>query len=300
MAHDATRASPEGPPSSPSADSLDAAAAILELVDTLPREVSGVLAFGDEGMILVESGKICWAVATGMSSVLTELLAQRRDPPLPRQALESVYRRCRDEQRPLGLGLVDSGLVSSGDVRAAFAQHHARAIARLARGSGRASGFHPATPSRDDRCFAFSTAELLCALAPGELAGEAQKARAYLGELPLGEASALAFVEGGRGRAPCLLSLAGRGELAAGQLLSLARWALGQLEVGAAVDPTVRLAYAVWAGTNSVLTWQSESVCYAALCTSRPASAMLSSALGKRASVAATSGAWPVTRARSP
>jgi hypothetical protein len=300
MAHDAPRASPEGHPSPQSAEQLDAAATILDLVDALPHEVSGVLAFGDEGMILVENRRICWAVANGMSSVLTELLAQRRDPPLPRQALERVYRRCKDEQRPLGLGLVESGLVSSSDVRAAFALHHARAIARLARGSGKASGFHPATPSRDDRRFAFTSAEILCAMVPSALTGEAHKARAHLGELPLGEACALAFVETARDAAPCVLALAGRSELVASQLLSVARWALGLLALGSAVDPTVRLGHAVWAGTNAVITWQGESICYAAMCTSRPASAMLSSALGKRVSVSATSGAWPVTRARSP
>src|SRR5690349_6531593 len=119
----------------PTADLLAEAAEVLDAVDALPREVAGVLSFGDEGLILVEDRRVCWAVATAMPATLTELLSQQHDPPVPRKELESVYRRCRDEHRPLGATLVESGLVSSGDVRAAFGLHHVGVIAQLARGT---------------------------------------------------------------------------------------------------------------------------------------------------------------------
>jgi hypothetical protein len=299
MAQDAPIARPQGSCNTAQLDALDRAAAILDLVDTLPRE-AGVLSFGDEGMILVEDRKICWAVASGMSSVLTELLVERRDPPLSRHAVEQVYRRCRDEQRPLGVGLVESGLLAATEVRAAFAQHHARAVVRLARGSGKPSGFRPATASRDDRRFAFSGLEILAALAAPELAAEVARARAHLADLNLSEACAVAFVEESHPPAPRVLATAGHGELAPRQVLALSRWALELSARASALDPTVRVSSAVWAGKNSVVVWQHDGVSYAAMCRSRPASAMLISALGQRTAVSGTSGAWPVMRARSP
>jgi hypothetical protein len=300
MVQDATRAGPAGPASSSHLEPLDGVAALLDVLDTLPREAAGVLAFGDEGRILVADRKICWAVAAGMSSLLTELLVERREPPLARHAIEQVYRRCRQEQRPLGLGLVESGLLSAADVRAAFAQHHARAVARLARGSGKPSGFHPATASRDDRCFSFSCVELLTALAPPALAADASRARAHLAELCLDEAFAVASLQEERAPLPSVLAAAGHAELSPGQVLALARWTNDTLARGAAFDASLRVSCAVWAGRNSVVTWQHDGVCYGALCTSRPASAMLISALAQRAAVSGTSGAWPVMRARSP
>ena len=46
---------------------------LLELIDDLPRGATGAVHFGDAGMILVESKKICWAVARDMRLRLTEI-----------------------------------------------------------------------------------------------------------------------------------------------------------------------------------------------------------------------------------
>jgi hypothetical protein len=172
-------------------------------------------------------------------------------------------------------------------------------LSRLSRGSGKVSGFHPATPSRDDRRFVFSSADILSALAPAELAAEANRARACLAELCPREASALAFMKSPRSGTPVLLAVAGQEVLAPSQLVGLMRWSLRLLSLSAGLDPALRWSSAVWAGTNSVITWRGDVICYAAVCRSRPASAMLSSALGRRPSTG-TSGTWPVAPVGSP
>jgi hypothetical protein len=260
------------------ADLLDAAASILDAVQALPRDAAGVLSFGDRGVILVEDQRICWAIAQGMTTSLTELLARRRSPPVPRALLERVYKRCRDERRPLGLGLVESGLLTAKETRAAFREHHASALRQLAGAAGEAE-FRATSPSCDDPRFSFASAELLVALAPQERVLDTRRARSQLAELPMDEVWAVAFA---RSAAPSLLAVAGNCELAPSALLSLVRWASELSALSAAVHPAVRVSSASWTGSQLVVTWRGESIGYAAVCRSLRAAVALGNAVTLR------------------
>jgi hypothetical protein len=260
------------------ADLLDAAASILDAVQALPRDAAGVLSFGDRGVILVEDQRICWVIAPGMTSSLTELLAKRRSPALPRAALEQVYRRCREERRPLGLGLVESGLLSTKETRAAFREHHAHALSLLAGAEAQAE-FRMTSPSCDDPRFAFTSAELLVALAPRERVLDARRARSHLAQLPMDEAWAVAFA---RSATPTLLAVAGECALPPSQLLSLVRWASELSTLSAAVHPAVRVSSASFTEAQLVVTWRGESIGYAAVCRSLRAAMALGNAVTLR------------------
>jgi hypothetical protein len=269
------------------ADLLDAAASLLDAVDALPPDAAGALSFGDRGVILAEGRRICWVMARGMTPSLTELLARRRGPQVSRKALESIYQQCRDERRPLGLGLVQSGLVSTGETRAAFREHHAAAIRQLV-GSESAAKFHPASPSSDDRRFTFTSAELLVALAPRGLVLEARRARSQLDELGMHEGWGVAFTRT-PAATPVLLALVGECDLAPSQLLSLVRWASELSALSAAVHPAMRVSSASWTGERPVVTWAGEGIAYAAVCASLPAAAPLCQAVTLRL---ASSSGW--------
>ena len=63
-------------------------------------------ASGDQlATVLLEEGRICWAVASGMRRRLTDLLLEGNDR-LDRKSLESIYRDCRGRNVPLGEELV--------------------------------------------------------------------------------------------------------------------------------------------------------------------------------------------------
>jgi hypothetical protein len=260
------------------ADLLDAAASILDAVEALPRDAAGVLSFGDRGVILVEGQRICWAIAQGMTASLSELLSRRRSPPVPRAALESVYKHCRDQRRPLGLGLVESGLFSAKEARAAFREHHASALRLLAGGAGDTE-FRATSPSCDDPRFSFTSAELLVALAPQGLVLDARRARSQLAELPMDGVWAVAFA---RSATPSLLAVAGQCELAPSELLALVRWASELSALSAAVHPAVRVSSASRMGAQLVVTWRGESIGYAAVCRSLRAAVALGNAVTLR------------------
>ncbi|MAQ13999.1 MAG: hypothetical protein CMN30_04285 [Sandaracinus sp.] len=88
-------------------------------------------ASGDQlATVLLEEGRICWAVASGMRRRLTDLLLEGNDR-LDRKSLESIYRDCRGRNVPLGEELVRRGVVEAGGLRNALAEHTSEALVRV-------------------------------------------------------------------------------------------------------------------------------------------------------------------------
>jgi hypothetical protein len=210
--------------------------------------------------------------------------------------LELVYRRCKAERKALGAGLIESGLVSAEDVRKALVHHHTLAISQLADQGGQVTSFTPTRGCNYDPRFVMSTAEALASLLPERLAEHKAQAAAHFQSLPLGESSAFAFVRPSVNSAPLIAEIASDCQLGAKQVLEIARWACTTLEIGQLFDPSLQLTSAVWATQHSVVVWQRGEIGYVAVCRTRPASALLMSALAHRLAEGNTSGMWPPTK----
>lgn len=153
---------------------------LLEEVEGLPADASGALLFGTEdrpsGTVLVEDGAICWAMASGMSRRLTDLLREQSDLALSEQALERVYRSCSLRGRPLGEALVERRIVTPEGLRTALRRHTAESVAAIAAFSGERPRWVAHRNRKYDAQFTFAVAEVALAIgaAGSHLVVEAQ------------------------------------------------------------------------------------------------------------------------------
>jgi len=110
---------------------------VLSLIECVERTDQGTGALicetaGDRlATVLLEEGRICWAVASGMRRRLTDLLLETAPRPLERNELERIYRDCKGRNVPLGEELVRLGVVPPSGLRDALAQHTSEAIVRV-------------------------------------------------------------------------------------------------------------------------------------------------------------------------
>jgi hypothetical protein len=216
------------------------AAQLLDHVEQLPAGATGALVVGHiarpEGTILVEAGRVCWAVAGGMQQRLTDILCHQATPALDRHAVESIYRRCRAESLPLGEMLVREGLVSADGLRRALRQHTGEAVAALAREGGTPTWIDHRRRGYDAR-FTFSAAELLVGIGAWRTHERAAEARAILESLVDPDGRAVAFARCDESATPCPVAAIGAGEFSVRALVDLGRWAASTLDVAAAFCP---------------------------------------------------------------
>jgi hypothetical protein len=262
---------------------------LLQQVEALPSGATGALAFGDDGLILIENKRVCWAVARDMERRLTDILCEQHEPQLPRSTMEELIRRCKQEHRPVGEALVASGLVSETELRAALERHTCEAILRLAQSRA-------ATPTRFarhvkrgyDPRFVFTTAELLASLAGRRRTELAERARTQLAEVSVADVTGFAFLRDPRSSKPVLIAVSRSCELSVNAALEISGWAMGLLDVTGVVDPATHVVAGTWCERMALVAWREDGIGYVALCTSRPGSALLlNQLLRRRASAAA-------------
>jgi hypothetical protein len=258
---------------------------LLERIEQLPRGATGALAFGDRGVILVENKQICWAVARDMRLRLTDILCNQRQPPLDRARVEEIYRSCQAEGTPLGEALVDRGLISESEFRAALERHTCEALVRIAQDSGsvpahfdqhRRDGYRPR--------FVFGATELLASLSGRRRAELAAQARNELTQRLVPDACGFAFLWEAK-REPVLIAVDRTCDLSVRGALGIARWVIDALELASYVDAGSALLSATWCERMSLVAWRAQGVHYAALCASRPASARLLARLAPKRQV---------------
>jgi hypothetical protein len=171
---------------------------LLRGIDSLPRGTSGALSFtafgSDQGTILVEDRRVCWAVASDMENRLTGLLRAQKEVPLSKDAFEEVYQECHRKQMPLGETLVARGLVSSEGLRTALRQHTAEAIGRLSAAAPLGVTWTSNRVQRYDAQFTFTPAELLCCVGALGLEFEAEQAGVILREVTPDRSVGVAFL----------------------------------------------------------------------------------------------------------
>jgi hypothetical protein len=261
---------------------LASAVEVLECVEALPPGSTGVLGFEDEGVILVDGGRICWALARDMRERLTDILCTDPERPIARGLIEDIFRRSKESGTPLGESLVASGLVSEAGLRAALSRHNAEAIACLAQARTRPTRFSMHARGGYDPRFAFGTTELLAAMSNPSHRARAARASRHLDDVKVEDAVGVAFVRDVEAAGPAVIAVDRGCPLRVAETLEIGGWVNGLFDVTVVFDSKTALISASWCGTTGVVAWRIGDVSYASICSSRPASALLMNQVASR------------------
>jgi len=260
---------------------------LLGFIDELPAGATGVLHFGEHGIILLQSRRICWAVARGMRIRLTDILRHQSTPPLPREAVEEIYRTCKENGTPIGEALLASGLVTEVGLRAALFKHNGEAITQLAQSNAMPDGFTVHTKTDYDPKFSFSACEVLAALGSLEDPARAIAAQLELANTLVQESSGAAFARSDTAAGSLVIAVDRQCDFPVQDLVEICNWVAGLFDVARTFDPSACAARATWGGSIALVTWRVAELGYVGLCSSRAAAARLVSQLGQRAAAGA-------------
>ncbi len=255
---------------------------LLSFIDDLPAHATGALHFGEHGVILVQQRKICWAVARSMRIRLTDILRNQTTPPVPREHVEQIYRRCKENGTPIGEALVASGLASEAGLRAALFKHNGEAIVALARSGLGPDQFIAHSKTGYDPKYSFTCCEVLAMLGSFDDPARAAAAQLELNGTLVTDSYGAAFSRGAAASGALLIAVGGGCDLPLIDLLGLCNWATGLFDVATTFDSEVFCARASWPGNAGLVTWRSSDVGYVGLCTSRAAAARLVSRISER------------------
>ena len=262
---------------------------LLERIERLPDDATGALMLGtgaeSQGIVLLERGRICWAVASDMKRRLVDLLRHQAEPALSKASIESVYADCRSLNRPLGECLVESGLITDRGLWRALRQHNAEAIAVIA--AKLVPGefeFQHHKHQRYDARFTYSTTEVLVTL--GALGDQetATLARIELRRcVPEGGRGA-AYTRDREGAGIIPIGEVGTADVSSEAFMDMGAWARSTLDVAAAVTSEVRAVTGTSPEGQSIVAWSESGIIYMVLCPTLRTYARLVSSLARRTS----------------
>lgn len=256
---------------------------LLRYVDDLPPGATGALHFGEQGVILLQSRKICWAVARTMRVRLTDILRNQATPPLPREQVEQAYRRCRENGTPIGEALVASGLATEAGLRAALFKHTGEAIVALA-GSGLSPDeFIAHTKTGYDPKYSFSACEVLAMLGSFDDPARAAAAQQELAAALVPDSVGAAFSRGAAASGAMVIAVSSGCDFPTADLVGVCNWVSGLFDVATTFDAEIFCARLSFRGHAGLVTWRAKDVGYVGLCSSRAAAARLVSRLSERA-----------------
>jgi hypothetical protein len=246
-------------------DTLSGALSLLSNVDTLPNG-SGALQCRN-GIVLVESRRICWAAAAGMLPRFGELVNHAH--------IEVLYRQNREGGIRFTDALLATGRVSASELRAALFSHTVEALAHLAGCSADAFEFVPHARGRYDAEYAFSPVEILACLGARTDRSLAEAARRRLDETLVPETTGWAFVRSSGMSLPLIVAVGSESSFAIAEAQAISRWVTGLFDVTSVFDPGVRIATGGWPDSRAVVAWREDGLHYAALCSNRAGAARL-------------------------
>ncbi len=264
--------------------------ALLELIDEVHAGESGSIVFGggSKGIVLVQSGRVCWAAAPALAARLSHRL--RRDASIDDGQLAAIFRECRESGTPFGETLVARGVVTFEALRTALLQHTAEALLHLAEEPSPlwvpssllpSSLSLPLSMDRYDRSLTFPSAELLTHSADGWWGPLAAEARNELAAAIGDRAVGLAFLRdtGTRG-AIVPVGIVGAAELSAKEVLAAGRAAAVLMHAG---DPLgARLIASTCAGGRTTVVWLDQGTYYVAIAAERSEIAFIVGHLSRR------------------
>lgn len=249
---------------------LDGVVRLLRELEELPADATGALTFGDReraaGAVLIEGGRVCWAGARGLSRRLTDLLVGRGESSPSRAVIHRVYRECRRDGRPLGERLVEGGWVSAEGLREALIDHSVEAMTQLCSLEGDARFWVPHRAQRYDAAYTFAPVELLTPAARGLLPERSARGAAELRAILDGEGVGLALHRGGAVARPVPVARTGPDRVRVEELDALARWAVGVLDLTAAIDEGRRHVLSARSDGTTFVAWRRDDLLYAAVC----------------------------------
>lgn len=260
--------------------------ALLEMVDEVHAGESGSIVFGggSKGIILVQSGRVCWAASPALAARLSHRL--RRDGSIDDRQLAAIFRECRESGKPFGETLVARGVVTFEALRTALLQHTAETLLHLA---GEPSPLWvpsslslPSSMDRYDRSRTFPSAELLTHSTDGwwgPLAAEARnELAAAIGDR---DTVGLAFLrDTGTRDAIVPVGIVGAGELSAKEVLAAGRTAAALMDSG---DPLgARLIASMCGDGRTSVVWLDQGTYYVAIAAERSEIAFILAHLSRR------------------
>jgi hypothetical protein len=207
------------------------------------------------GTLFLERGRVCWAAAHGRARRLSDLLCEHHEPRLDHRTLEHVLAQCKTWHQPLGEALLDSGLLTEEELRAALLEHTAESLDVIAARDDVELTWVEHRRHRYDARFTFSLRELVLAGA-ARLPVQAQLARPVLERVLRGGGRGLAFHWA---RGSTLLAL--RGELELPEIEALVARSVDALS--GLDDDEARAPRAVSEGAARALVWRIDCVAYA-------------------------------------
>lgn len=161
------------------------AAEVLHVLEQVPSAASGALVRERidgtmAGALLVEHGRVCWAMSERYPHRLTDILVAEQDS-LSRAELHAVVAMCTREHRPFGETLIARGLISLPVLHRALLRHTCEALDYLVRDDASpwswvahaGFGYHP--------MLTFSPAEVITGVRAIANPALAARARARLG-----------------------------------------------------------------------------------------------------------------------
>jgi hypothetical protein len=255
---------------------------LLAVIDDMPPRSTGALQFGEHGMILLQERRICWAVARNMRVRLTDILRGQSTPPLSREAVEALFRTCKDSGTPLGEALVASGLATDAGLRAALFKHNGEAIVALARSGALPDSFVSHSKKGYDPRFSFASSEVLAMLGSGDDPARATAAQLELSNLLVEESTGAAFVRSSAAAGALVVAVDRACDVAASDLVELCNWVTSLFDVARTSDPAIFAARMAWGSRAALVTWRDKEVSYVGFCQSRAAAARLLSRLSER------------------
>jgi hypothetical protein len=213
---------------------------------------------------------------------LTDILRNQSTPPVPREAVEAIYRRCTESGTPIGEALVASGLASEAGLRAALFKHNGEAIATLARGGLLPGPFTTHSKTGYDPKFSFSVCEVLAMFGALDDPAGAAAAQLELSSPLVPDSTGAAFTRASSSSGVMVVAVDRACDLQVRDLLELCSWSAGLIDLARTFDPTVLAGRVAWGSQASLVTWRFQDVGYVALCSSRAAAARLVSRLAER------------------
>ena len=260
--------------------------ALLEMVDEVHAGESGSIVFGggSKGIILVQSGRVCWAASSALGARLSHRI--RRDATVDDRQLAAIWRECRESGKPFGETLVARGVVTFEALRTALLQHTAEALLHLAVEPlpvwVPAPRWVPSPVDHYDRSLTFPSAELLTHSADGWWGPLAAEARNELAAAIGDRATVgLAFLrDTGTCDAIVPVGVVGAGELSAKEVLAAGRAAASLMYSG---DPLgARLIASTWADGRTSVVWLDQGAYYVTIAAERSEIAFIVAHLSRR------------------
>lgn len=237
--------------------------ALLRQLETHPA-ASGALLFEGKGMVLFEAGRICWAMASTAQRTLTGLLQERCAGTDPKR-LQELYRRCKEEGRPLGETLVERGVISSDEFRSALLEHTAEAVYRLGLGldDDQTPGRWVAhRRQRYDAAFTFDPLEIVLHTGRRYLPDVAEEGHDTLQWHLAEESRGIAFVLAEDGAALAPIAAVGQGDWKMADVSLLSEWAPRALPGWGQVN----LFMTSWVDGGALVAWRKGRLACLASC----------------------------------